>query len=57
MNVYGRRRKYESFRGTFETLKEMTLSFVTSETLDSNWGESLMKVNSRVVVTYAFKRK
>lgn len=50
MNLYGRRYKYESFRGTFEILEEMTLSFVTSNfklvapTIEIIFRENLMKI-------------
>lgn len=50
MNLYGRRYKYESFRGTFEILEEMTLSFVTNNfklvapTIEIIFRENLMKI-------------
>lgn len=51
MNLYGRRYKYESFRGTFEILEEMTLSFVASNsklvapTIEIIFRENLMKIH------------
>lgn len=50
MNLYGRRYKYESFRGTFDILEEMTLSFVASNlklvasTIEIIFRENLVKI-------------